>query len=146
MYTCDSIKLLSDLNRVTLDKAEQQKLVCFAVAAILGCSKSLPSSEVSDPYAYFLGTHKLSICQDISLLNEIFVFDSQRTSELVSSVWMSRYWAAYPKNYIGVLSFNDGRYICLDDQNWMNSDDHYEKVQSVISILVNCTGMGKEED
>lgn len=129
------ITLTEALDKVSDSVLDQQKIMCFATAIHMASNIPLPSSQVEDPHMYLLGNHRMQMNEQVSKLNEIFVFDFKCTLELVDKLWSMRYRLAF--NPVGLELVRPlisvGDYLSVEDTAYIN--DNQDSIQWISSVI-----------
>lgn len=92
---------------VVVNSAVRSTITAAALAFALANSTHIPTTEVEDPYSHFNLQLLPGITPIISDWNESMIFDVHECVELIRSLWLVRYTAAYPTSR-PIYSFNLG--------------------------------------
>jgi hypothetical protein len=115
----ESQQFLTSLTSANLSRSAA---VTVAISKVLTDFINIPSSPVEDPILYYNSQLRLSLEQQISMLNELVIIDTAAVLDVCLQFFNYRYKAAHPSKHVYCLNKD----TCLED--FFNLSRNFEQV------------------
>lgn len=93
------------------DQAQIKTVLSIAAAVALSRSVPLPSSAVEDAYAYWASSACFQLMNGAAAINEQLILNVDLVGEVGRSMWLMRYFNAYPMSVIPLYSEDENHFF-----------------------------------